>query len=82
MKFDIKKLYKDSVKVLTDHQVEISTALAVIAIVAAESAEPIEMDAEEAEARNEISAMYREILDVTNKHLVTINAKLGVDDAA
>ncbi len=40
------------------------------------------MDAEEAEARNEISAMYREILDVTNKHLVTINAKLGVDDAA
>ena len=77
MKFDIKKLYKDTVKVLTDHQVEISTALAVVAIVAAREAEP--MDAEEEAARLELSAMYQELLDVTNKHIEAINKKLEAD---
>ena len=80
MKFDIKKMYHDTVKQMEKHQVEISTALAVIAIVAAREAEPL--DPEEEAARNELAAMYQEMLDVTNKHIAAINAKLGEDDAA
>ena len=79
MKFNIKKMYHDTVKVLTDHQVEISTALAVIAIAAARTAEPV--DPEEEAARMELAAMYQDLLDVINKHIDTINEKLGEDDA-
>ena len=74
MKFNIKKMYKDTVKVLTDHQVEISTALAVIAIAAARTAEPI--SAEEEEAVIELSKKNQEMLDVITKHIESINLKL------
>jgi hypothetical protein len=80
MKFDIKKLYKDTVKQLEAHQVEISTALAVIAIVAAREAEP--MDEEELHARTELAAMYQESLDVVNRHIKLLNDKLEEGDNA
>ena len=79
MKFDIKKLYHDSVKQLEKHQVEISTALAILAL-AARSAEPV--DPEEEAAKAELASMYQDLLDVLDKHITAINDKLGVDDAA
>jgi hypothetical protein len=67
-------MYQDTVKVLTDHQAEISTALAVIAIAAARTAEPI--SAEDEEAVIELSAKNQEMLDVMAKYIEEINLKL------
>jgi len=78
MKLNIKKLYKDTVHQLEKHQVEISTALALVALVGFSA-----QDEDEKTARDELETMYNELLDVIKIQLDAINMKLeGDDDAA
>jgi len=57
MKFDIKKLYKSTIKTLEQHQMEVSIALAALSMLAF-----VPESQEETNAHNEIKEMYENIL--------------------
>jgi len=71
MKLNIKKLYKDTVHQLEKHQVEIATALSLVALVGFSA-----QDEDEKTARDELETMYNELLDVIKIQLDAINMKL------
>jgi hypothetical protein len=76
MKFDIKKMYHETVKQLEKHQVEIEIALAALAVVAL-----VPEEAEVLAAKEALKLMYEEVLNVTKKHIKAINDILDADPA-
>lgn len=81
MKIKVKKIYKDAVRQLEKHQVEISTALQVIAIAA--SARTMDVVSEEEEdAREEIANMYAALHECIEDIIEQIDLKIWESENA
>lgn len=74
MKFDIKKLYKSTVKTLEQHQVELSIALAALSMVA------FAPDPEEEESLEEIKEIYRVQIDFLNEQIAILQSLVKSDE--
>jgi hypothetical protein len=75
MNFNIKKIYKETVKQLKKHQTEIEIALALAAVVA------LEDDEEVTAAKEDIIIRYQDLIGVYKYHIDAISRMAGdLDD--
>lgn len=71
MNFDIKKLYKSTIKTLEKHQMEVTIAIAALSMLAFGPEDP-----QEALAHKQIIDIYKKVLNEIEAQLVILNEQL------